>query len=75
MEYVSIVRNTLVTETQEFWVTLVSPLYDPYVGERLLERTLVLGHGLFEEGWPVPFLAASISSVFPPGLHTLLGGQ
>ena len=53
----------------------VSPVYDPYVGELLLERTLVLGHRLFEVGWSVPFLAAFISPVFPPGPHSLLGGQ
>ena len=53
----------------------VSPIYDPYVGECLLERTLVLSHRLFEVGWPVPFLAAFISPVFPPGPHSLLGGQ
>ena len=28
-----------------------------------------------EVGWPVPFLAALISSVFPPGTHLLLGEQ
>ena len=53
----------------------MSPVYDLYVGECLLERTLVLGHRLFEVGWPVPFLAAFISPVFPPGPHLLLGGQ
>ena len=53
----------------------VSPIYDPYVGECLLERTLVLSHRLFEVGWPVPFLAAFISPVFPSGPHSLLGGQ
>ena len=53
----------------------VSPIYDPYVGECLLERTLVLSHQLFEVGWPVPFLAAFISPVFPSGPHSLLGGQ
>ena len=52
-----------------------SPIYDPYVGECLLERTLVLSHRLFELGWPVPFLAAFTSPVFPPGPHLLLGGQ
>jgi len=26
-------------------------------------------------GWPVPFLAAFISPVLPPGTHSLLGGQ
>ena len=36
----------------------ISPIYDPYVGECLLERTLVLGHQLCDIGWPVPFLAA-----------------
>ena len=46
----------------------VSPIYDPYVEECLLERTLVLDNRLFcEVGWPVPFLAAFISPVFPPG--------
>ena len=53
----------------------VSPIYDPYVRECLLERTLVLSHRLFEVGWPVPFLAAFISPVFPPGPHWLRGGQ
>ena len=28
-----------------------------------------------EVGWPVPFLAAFISPVLPPGTHLLLGGQ
>ena len=28
-----------------------------------------------EVGWPVPFLAAFISSVLPPGAHLLLGEQ
>ena len=51
------------------------PVYDPYVGECLLERTLVLSHRLCEVGWPVPFLAAFISPVFPSGTHLLLGGQ
>ena len=27
------------------------------------------------EGWPVPFLAAFISPVLPPGTHLLLGKQ
>ena len=53
----------------------VSPIYDPYVGECLLERTLSLGHRLFEVGWPVPFLATLISSVFSQDPHSLLGGQ
>ena len=53
----------------------VNPIYDPYVGECLLERTLVLGHRHCEIGWPDPFLAAFISSVFPPGTHLQLGGQ
>ena len=44
----------------------VSPIYDPYVGECLLERTLVLGHRLFEVGWLVTFLAAFVS----PSLST-----
>ena len=30
---------------------------------------------VFEVGWPVPFLAAFISPVLPPGTHLLLGGQ
>ena len=42
----------------------VCPVYDPYIGECLLERTLVLGYQLFEEGWPVPFLAAFIPQCF-----------
>ena len=53
----------------------VCPVYDPYVGEWLLEKTLVLGHRLCEVGWPVTFLAAFISPMFPPGPHSLLGGQ
>ena len=53
----------------------VSPICDPYVGECLLERTLVLSYQLCEVGWPVPFLAAFISPVFAPGPHSLLGGQ
>ena len=53
----------------------VSPVYQSYVREYLLERTLVLGHRLFEVGWPVPFFAAFIFPVFPPGPHLLLGGQ
>ena len=28
-----------------------------------------------EVGWPVPFLAAFISLVLPPGAHLLLGEQ
>ena len=28
-----------------------------------------------EVGWPVPFLAAFISQVFPPDTHSLLGGS
>ena len=40
-----------------------------------VRETLVLSHQLFEVGWPVPFLAAFISPVFPPGPHLLLGGQ
>ena len=28
-----------------------------------------------EVGWPVPFLAAYISPVLPPGTHLLLGEQ
>ena len=28
-----------------------------------------------EVGWPVPFLAAFISRVLPPGTHLLLGEQ
>ena len=40
-----------------------------------VRETLVLSHRLCEAGWPVPFLAAFISPVFPPGTHLLLGGQ
>ena len=40
-----------------------------------VRETLVLSHRLCEVGWPVPFLAAFISLVFPPGTHLLLGGQ
>ena len=29
----------------------------------------------YEAGWPVPFLAAFISPVLPPGTHLLLGEQ
>ena len=29
----------------------------------------------YEVGWPVPFLAAFISPVLPPGTHSLLGEQ
>ena len=29
----------------------------------------------FEVGWPVPFLAAFISPVLPPGINLLLGEQ
>ena len=29
----------------------------------------------FEVGWPVPFLAAFICPVLPPGAHLLLGEQ
>ena len=29
----------------------------------------------YEVGWPVPFLAAFISSTLPPGTHSLLGEQ
>ena len=28
-----------------------------------------------EVGWPVPFLVAFISPMFPPGTHLLLGEQ
>ena len=38
-------------------------------------ETLVLGHRLYEVGWPVPFITTFISSVLPPGPHALLGGQ
>ena len=55
---------------------MVSPIYDPYVGECLLERTLALGHRLSEVGRAVPFLDAFISPVVPPGPHSSLqGGQ
>ena len=47
----------------------VSLIYDPYVRECLLERTLVLGHRLCEVGWPVPFLATFIFPVFLSGPH------
>ena len=40
-----------------------------------VRETLVLSHRLCEVGWPVPFLAAFISPVFPPGPRLLLGGQ
>ena len=40
-----------------------------------VRETLVLSHRLCEVGWPVPFLAAFFSPVFPPGTHLLLGGQ
>ena len=40
-----------------------------------VRETLVLSHRLCEVGWPVPFLAAFITPVFPPGTHLLLGGQ
>ena len=45
------------------------------LGNCPLERTLILGHRLFEVGWPVPFLAAFVAPVLPPGPHSLLGGQ
>ena len=56
----------------------VSPMYDPYVVECLLKRTLFLGHWLCEVGWPVPFLTAFISgpemrsSIKHERLHTRL---
>ena len=53
----------------------VSPIYDLYVGEYLLERALVLGHRHCEVEWPVPFLAAFISPVFSPDPHLLLNEQ
>ena len=34
-----------------------------YVGECLLEKTLVLGHRLYEVGTPVPFITASALTV------------
>ena len=40
-----------------------------------VREILVLSHRLCEVGWPVSFLAAFISPVFPPGPHLLLGGQ
>ena len=40
-----------------------------------VRETLVLSHRLCEVVWPVPFLAAFISPVFPPGTHLLQGGQ
>ena len=40
-----------------------------------VRETLVLSNQLCEVGWPVPFLAAFISPVFPPGPHLLLGGH
>ena len=33
------------------------------------------GPSACEVGWPVPFLAAFISPVLPPGTHLLLGEQ
>ena len=83
LSYLSVDRGALTTgntrcmprDPQAFDKVKVSPIYDPYVGDCLLERTLVLSHRLFEVGWPVPFLAAFISPVFPPGTHLLLGGQ
>ena len=52
----------------------VSPIYDPYVGECLLQSEFVLGHRLCEVA-RVPYLAAIISPMFPPGPHSLLGRQ
>ena len=40
-----------------------------------VREILVLSYRLCEVGWPVPFLAAFISPVFPSGTHLLLGGQ
>ena len=51
-----------------------SPIYEPYVSECLFERTLALSYRLCEVGWPVPFLTAFISPVFPPGPYSLLDG-
>ena len=39
------------------WKVKVSPINEPYVGECLLKRTLVLDHRFCEVEWPVPFLA------------------
>ena len=53
----------------------VSPIYDPYVRECLFQSEFVLSHRLCEVGWPVPYLAAIIPPMFPPGPHSLPGRQ
>ena len=49
-----------------------SPISDPYVGEVPVREDTYPGPSAL---WPVPFLAASISPVFPPGPHSILGGD
>ena len=50
----------------------------PYTFAR---RRVPVGEDIYPEpsasevGWPVPFLAAFISPVLPPGTHLLLGEQ
>ena len=53
----------------------LGPIYHPYVGECLLEGTIVLYHWLCRVEGPVPFLTSLISTLFPLGPHLLLGGQ
>ena len=69
-------KNIKITSlTSTLFSFSVSPIYDPYAGECLLERTLVPGHRHCELGWPVPFLAPLISLVFTLGLNLVLGVQ
>ena len=49
----------------------VSSVYNPYLGECLLERIFVLGHQLYEVEWPVPVLVTFISLMFLSGLHSI----
>ena len=68
-------QHTVSTSNKKAKKVKVSPTYDTCIGEYLLERTIVMGHRFYEVGGPVPFLAAFISLVLPPGTHSLLGGQ
>ena len=50
----------------------------PYTFERRgvpVREDTYPGLSASEVGWPVPFLAAFISPVLPPGTHLLLGEQ
>ena len=71
-------KDRIVKKSDEILLKLVAKRVFPYafVRKRVAVREDTYPEpSACEVGWPVPFLAAFISPVFPLGTHLLLGEQ